>query len=56
MRFPAVDMDLSLNRPLAGRHVRRPSILARVVWPRVFALLIILGMWPAIIFAISRLL
>ena len=54
MRYPAIDMDLTLNRPVAARRVHRPSILARIHWPRVLALAVILGMWPAIIFAISR--
>jgi hypothetical protein len=54
MRYPAIDMDLSLNGPFAGRPAQRPSILARIHWPRVIALLVILGIWPAIIFAVSR--
>jgi hypothetical protein len=54
MRYPAIDMDMQLTRPFAGRRLRRPAMLKRMNWARIVGLLLVLGMWPAIIFAASR--
>lgn len=54
MRHPAVDMDLSLNTVAERRRTQRPSLLARLHWPRIIALIVALSLWPAIIFAVSR--
>ena len=55
MRYPAIDMDMTLNHPYGERRAQRSSVLARIHWPRAIGLLVALGMWPAIIFAVSRL-
>jgi hypothetical protein len=55
MRSTAIDLDMTLNRPFAGQRPKRESLLARIHWPRAIGLLVAIGMWPAIIFAISRL-
>jgi hypothetical protein len=54
MRPLAVDMDLSPPQAVQAVEARRPSILARLHWPRIIALAIAIGLWPAIIFAVSR--
>jgi hypothetical protein len=54
MRYPVVDLDLPLARPFAGQKTRRPSLLERVHWLRLALLAVMLGLWPAIIFAVSR--
>lgn len=54
MRYPAVEMDLSLNRPFEGRRMQKSSLVARIHWPRTIGLVVALGMWPAIIFAATR--
>lgn len=56
MRSPAIDMDMTLNQPFRERPAQRTSVLARIHWPRAIGLLVVLGMWPAIIFILSRLL
>jgi hypothetical protein len=53
MRNPAV-MDLSLSPAVQARRAQSPSFLARLHWPRIIALAVAVGMWPAIIFAVSR--
>jgi hypothetical protein len=54
MRQPAVDMDLSLPQAAKARRAQGRSLLARLHWPRIIAFALALGMWPAIIFAVSR--
>jgi hypothetical protein len=55
MRSTAIDFDFSLSDPAEGRRARRPSLLSQIHWPRAIALLATLAMWPAIIYAVSRL-
>jgi hypothetical protein len=54
MRTTAIDFDFSVTGPSQGRRARRTSLLSRIHWPRLIALLVSLAMWPAIIFAVSR--
>jgi hypothetical protein len=54
MRYLVVHTDVSSPRPSIARRARRPSLLARIHWPRVIALAVALGLWPAIFFMISR--
>jgi hypothetical protein len=56
MRNPAVDLSLSLARAPKARRAQGRSILARLHWPRIIAFAVALALWPAIIFAASRLL
>jgi hypothetical protein len=56
MRHPAADTPLPpLQTPKVGR-ARALPILARLHWPRIIALSVTLSLWPALIFATSRLL
>ena len=54
MRSTAIDFDFSVNPPAEGRRGKRTSLLSRIHWPRLIALLITLASWPAIIFIVSR--
>ena len=54
MRNPAFDLSLSLPRAPKARRAQGWSILARLHWPRIIALAVALGLWAAIIFAVSR--
>lgn len=54
MRPLAIDVDLSPPQAVQAVEPRRPSMLARLHWPRIIGLAIAAGLWPLIIFAVSR--
>jgi hypothetical protein len=45
---------MTLPRPFEGKRLRRPEITKRVNWPRLAGVALVLAMWPAIAFVVSR--